>query len=243
MQHQRRSNLQYSMWEPSPSHSVSSWSPYPMPSLLSQQSRGFLILCTSCPSTLCWARTMLCQDSFSTEMGHIFHFYRLRLCRDSAGLWLQSMGSRKSTDMEEEDLLRESGATTCCHPPGAGPQVYTHRALQSSKMQPEHRAAAASPHLHPDASSHYPILDLLGRHTAPIPFTSQQRWEAHSCVQPILSIFGSDLVSFSVSPVLSKDQESYHRAPRPPQWRWNWEHQSSSVSHSQQVNRCHLDLL
>lgn len=39
------------------------------------------------------------------------------------------MGSRESTDIEEEALLRESGATTCCQPPSVGHWVHTHRAL------------------------------------------------------------------------------------------------------------------
>lgn len=46
--------------------------------------------------------------------------------------------------MEEEALLREPGAMTCCHPPGAGHQVSTHRALLVQKDAARAQSSSSS---------------------------------------------------------------------------------------------------
>lgn len=131
------------------------------------------------------------------------------------------VGSRKSIDMEEEPCSERVWSHGTLPPLRSwAPGTYTHtqapsspaRYSQSTEQQQQVFISTLM------SSSHCLILTLLRRHTAPIPCTHPSTDEKliHAS-SPSYPSLDQTLSLCPVSPGLSKNQESHHRAPRPPQ--------------------------
>lgn len=112
--------------------------------------------------------------------------------------------------MEEETLLTESAAATCCHPPGAGPQVYTHRALPL-QQDADRAQSSSSKSSSPPRCPAVTIQSLICSKGILLPSLSQMPAEMRSSF-----MCSAHLIHLWVRPCLLSYVTSIEQGPRKP---------------------------